>query len=108
MDFTTINWQPFISHLEATLGIQGMFKIDLTGKRPEIISENLVNFSGIMRAAFSEIEASIFNFSCTQYIWGTVNLSYRLHEMGTNGAQLFTFWYHETEGWRFKQVNDNK
>ena len=115
--FSSADFSAFNAHLKSVLGLKDLdISIDLSGKKPEIICENLVANSGIFAATLSDVRPYIFNFDSSEnngeaYLWMTVYLSYQHKDGGTNGSKLFTAWYyteetqHHNSGWVFKSVD---
>lgn len=104
-----LNWQPLFDWINEKLTIDVKFHIDLSGKRPRIVSPNLVNESGIFRAVCKEVEVGIFSFGYTENIgdnkrgfWASVYLFYESNSGGSNGMEIGHVWYDaDLDKWRF-------
>ncbi len=108
MNYSEVNWKQLFAWLNEVLGTNVEFQIDLSGKRPQIVSPNLFGDSGIFKAVVSEIEVGFFGFWETKDendqvvgFSGTVNLSYQAWSRGSNGMEVGNVWY-KSGKWTFE------
>ncbi len=100
--FRWINWNLFkLNHAEG-------FSIDLTGKRPKIVCENLQSQSGIFSAVIKEVTVGFFNFEQNKEggFWCNVFLQYESWSGGHNGMEIGNVWYHADKGWKFESAKE--
>lgn len=93
------------------------------GLYPMIESEDITEYIGVMKFAFSEMTIGTFNSSVSvntpkdyndmDYTqdypldyWCTIHFSYRHYGGGTNGADFLTAWYDDKSGWTFRLEKD--
>lgn len=69
--------------------------------------ENLVDYFPILRPAWKEMYIQTFSHSIAVKertgelcIWGTLDYAYIHQDGGSNGAEILTFWYSVSEGWK--------
>lgn len=94
--------------LGVPVGLTGSIQGDMRRKYIKINSKNLVEHTGIMQAAFSEV--TIENFGGGELddpgvFWVPVNFKYILKDnRGSNGVSILTAWYDSNadEKWRFE------
>lgn len=106
MKYITI-FEPLFDWINAELNLKVNFEIKYNGKRPEIISPDLRDKSGIFSAVFREVAVGIFNFGETDNgFWGTVSIQYKSWSGGSNGSLIGTFWYTDGGTWEFQTCKD--
>lgn len=102
----TVDWSPLFKEINKRLGTKLNLKMDTTGKRPKIISPNIVNETGIFKNIFEKVSVDIFNFSSKNdegslWMWMTIDVYYTNKRGGSNGQQFLTAWL-ENGKWIFK------
>ncbi len=107
MNIQSIDFQPLFQWINETLGTNDIpFSVNLSGRRPSIVSPNLVEYSGVFKACYSIVTVDFFNFNSneTGEIWATIYLNYEHKTRGSNGSQIGTCWYNPVDGWTFENV----
>jgi len=109
MNIQSIDFQPLIQWINETLGLDSYelgidFSVNLSGRRPSIVSPNLVEYSGVFKACYSTVTVDFFNFNSneTGEIWATIYLNYEHKTRGSNGSQIGTCWHSPIDGWTFE------
>lgn len=109
MELSQINYQPLFTWINKELNTDVEFKIDLSGRRLETISPNLVENSGLFAAAFSQVTVDIFNYTPLENgYWGTVCVSYKTFKGGSNGVVFGEFEWNDVAGWKVVSYKDGK
>ena len=78
------------------------FEIEFGERKPKI-TNNVIspNEIGVFKSTFQRVEVGFFNFGKTETgIWGSIDLFYRHHNGGTNGAEILRFNY-DNGKWKF-------
>jgi len=100
MQISDINFQPLLDNLGIKFGT--VFQVDTTGKKPHIISPNLVDQCGILGMGLSEVTIDFFNFGEMEEGGYWMNVYFWMKQLGggTNGAEIMTAHVDEG-GWRW-------
>jgi hypothetical protein len=111
MNYETINWNPLFDRIATLLNLtkkQLGLRIQLDGKQPELLSNNIQPLCGPFAATCKSVEVGFFSFwrptEQNPTMSGTVVLSYQSWERGGNSMTFLTFWYNETDGWTFEST----
>ena len=103
MDYSKINFQPLFDWINTKIHAEVEFGIDITGKRPEIVSPNIVDYCGAFASVCESVEVGFFNFQVSKDgFWATVYLNYQSWSGGSNGMQIGDVYYDcANEQWDF-------
>lgn len=112
MDLTSINYQPLFQKICETLGKEIDLKMDFSGKRPDIVSPNLISLCGPFQAICTEVEVGIFSQGTgdeDRFYWMNVSLFYKHKSGGGNGSTMFDAWYYAADqSWKFRMAGKSE
>ncbi len=105
-----INWDPLFAWINQTLGTEVEMSMNFSGKKPRIVCPNLYTEAAIFKAAVKQIEVDFFGFweikdddDVIIGFSGNVYLWYEHWNIGSNGAEIGTFWF-ESMIWKFEST----
>ena len=98
-----IDWQPLFDWINSQTNTDIKFDIDLTGRRPKIVSPNIVEHCGAFASVCEIVEVQFFGLNIDEFGFAaTVQLSYMSWSGGTNGMNIGEVYYnHEFKQWDF-------
>ena len=107
-----IDWKGLEDYLSKLLGTKITVKTYISKNYVKWEgNEELVDLSGIFKAAFESVKVKSFNTMSVSDIkkenvyWCTIHLCFVYKDGGTNGAMIATAWYDlDKKGWTFEPV----
>lgn len=100
-----IDWTVLERKLSETLGVGIRLFVDLDGRgSPSVISQDIVEHAGVMRANFASLHVANFGMVYDgKKLWFPVNFQYTHKGGGSNGCDILQATYHlKSRRWEFK------
>jgi hypothetical protein len=107
-DLLFIDWQPLFDWINSQTNTDVKFDIDLSGRRPEIVSPNIVEHCGAFASVCETVEVQFFGLGMDELGFAsTVSLRYMSWSGGSNGMNIGDVYYsHEFKKWNFESTKE--
>lgn len=102
-DVLFIDWQPLFDWINSQIQADIKFDIDLTDRRPELVSPNIVEHAGVFASVCETVEVQFSGLGMDELGFAaTVSLRYMSWSGGSNGMNIGDVYYnHQFKQWDF-------